>query len=67
MCSVAVESTFQFTSPALKYIEFGINTGFVVEAGQATHVQTKLNISVRKDDSLPEAVLYSQLHIHRYQ
>ena len=58
MCSIAKESAFQFTNPVLKYLEFQLSEVFSVQPDKETvSVQTKLGLSIKKDDVLPEAIV----------
>lgn len=58
MCSIATESTFKFTNPLLKYLEFCLNDDFVVKPDKETvQLQARLDKSIQRDKNLNEATV----------
>lgn len=57
MCSIVPESTFQFTTPVLAYLEFAPNKDFDAPPNQEVQTQIRMGASVNKSNVSPNATV----------
>ncbi|MBQ3456094.1 MAG: hypothetical protein IJG36_06630, partial [Synergistaceae bacterium] len=57
MCSIVPESTFQFTTPVLAYLEFAPNKDFDAPPNQEVQTQIRMGVAVNKSNVSPNATV----------